>query len=180
SFRDRDTVPDLAKLFHVGVLIRQVRNAEGLEQILRHFFRVPVRIEQFVGHWLRLDAGERTFLTAERAPLGPGARLGGRVWDRQHRFRIHLGPLTLPEYESFLPGGTPFRKLVDWIRLYLCHELDWDARMLLKQDEVPRLSLGGRTRLGWTTWLGQRRKNTPADDLHLDPKQPSPTGARAA
>jgi len=30
TFRDRDTVPDFAKLFHVGSLIRHVRNAEGL------------------------------------------------------------------------------------------------------------------------------------------------------
>jgi len=173
-------VPDLAKLFHVGALIRHVRNVEGLTQILEDFFRVPVRIEQFVGHWLRLSDRERTCLKADRAPLGAGAVLGGRVWDRQHKFRIHLGPLTLAQYESFLPGGMPLRKLVDWVRLYLCYELDWDVRMLLKQDEVPTLSLGGRTRLGWTTWLGRRRKPTPADDLHLDPKHSSPTGARAA
>ncbi|HMF97688.1 MAG TPA: type VI secretion system baseplate subunit TssG [Vicinamibacterales bacterium] len=180
SYRNRDAVPDLAKLFHVGALIRHVRNAEGLTQILEHFFRVPVRIEQFVGHWLRLGDGERTFLKTDRAPLGAGAVLGGRVWDRQHKFRIHLGPLTLAQYESFLPGGMPLRKLVDWLRLYLCYELDWDVRMLLKQEEVPKLSLGGRTRLGWTTWLGRRRKTTAADDLHLDPKHSSPTGARAA
>jgi len=180
SFRDRDAVPDLAKLFHVGALIRQVRNVEGLTQILEHFFRVPVRIEEFVGHWLRLATTERAFLEGTRAPLGAGAVLGGRVWDRQHKFRIHLGPLTLAEYESFLPGGAPLRKLVDWVRLYLCYELDWDLRLLLKQDQVPKLSLGGATRLGWTTWLGTRRKATPAGDLHLDPKPSSPLGARAA
>jgi type VI secretion system protein ImpH len=179
SYRNRDAVPDLAKLFHVGALIRHARNVEGLTQILEHFFRVPIQIEQFVGHWLRLSDRERTFLKAERASLGAGAVLGGRVWDRQHKFRIHLGPLTLAQYESFLPGGLPLRKLVDWVRLYLCYELDWDVRMLLKSDEVPKLSLGGRTRLGWTTWLGKRRKTTPADDLHLNPTH-SPIGAGAA
>ena len=145
AFRDRDAIPDLAKLFHVGALIRQVRNAEGLTHVLEHFFRVPVRVEEFVGHWLRLDARERTFLTAARAPLGAGAVLGGRVWDRQSKFRIHLGPLDLKQYESFLPGGAPLKKLVDWVRMYLCDELDWDVRLLLKQVEVPRLSLGGGT-----------------------------------
>jgi type VI secretion system protein ImpH len=180
AFRDRDAIPDLAKLFHIGALIRQVRNAEGLTQVLEHFFRVPVRIEQFVGHWLRLDGRERTFLTAARAPLGAGAVLGGRVWDRQSKFRIHLGPLDLEQYENFLPGGAPLRKLVDWVRMYLCDELDWDVRLLLEQDEVPKLSLGGGTRLGWTTWLGRRRRTGPADDLHLDPKRTSSTGARAA
>ena len=64
AFRDRDALPDLAKFFHVGALIRQVRNAEGLTHILQHFFRVPVQIEEFVGHWLSLSAGERTSLVA--------------------------------------------------------------------------------------------------------------------
>jgi hypothetical protein len=31
-------VPDFAKLFHVGALIRHVRNVEGLTHILQHFF----------------------------------------------------------------------------------------------------------------------------------------------
>ena len=178
AFRDRDALPDLAKFFHVGALIRQVRNAEGLMHILQHFFRVPVAIEEFVGHWMVLSAGERTFLGRD-ATLGSGAVLGGRVWDRQHKFRIRLGPLTLAQYESFLPasprpgsegmtGGAQLRKLVDWIRMYLCFELDWDVRLLLKHKDVPKVALGGRQRLGWTSWLGDRRANTAAGDLCLD------------
>ena len=115
--------------------IRQVRNAEGLTHILQHFFRVPVRIEEFVGHWLLSErAASGRCLSAEGAALGSGAVLGGRVWDRQHKFRIRLGPLTLAQYESFLPGGAPLSKLVDWVRMYLCFELDWDVRLLLKHE----------------------------------------------
>jgi type VI secretion system protein ImpH len=168
ALRDRDTLPDLAKFFHVGALIRQVRNSEGLAHILQHFFRVPVQIEEFVGHWLLLSTGERTSLSSERAALGSGAVLGAQVWDRQHKFRIRLGPLTLQQYVSFLPGGGHLRKLVDWVRLYLCFELDWDVRLLLKQNEVPSVTLGGGHRLGWTTWLGRRRSATDADDLCID------------
>jgi type VI secretion system protein ImpH len=180
AFRDRDALPDLAKFFHVGALIRQVRNAEGLRHILQHFFRVPVQIEEFVGHWLVLSAGERTSLSSERAALGAGAVVGGRVWDRQNKFRIRLGPLSLDQYESFLPGGAPLRKLVDWVRLYLCFELDWDVRLLLRQNEVPSLTLGGGQRLGWTTWLGRRRSDAHADDLCLDAEAFVADGVRAA
>jgi type VI secretion system protein ImpH len=168
ALRDGDTLPDLAKFFHVGSLIRQVRNSEGLSDILQHYFRVPVEIEQFVGHWMPLSAGERTYLSQEGATLGSGAALGGRVWDRQHKFRIRLGPLTLDQYKSFLPGGVPLRKLVDWVRMYLCFEVDWDARLLLKHNEVPALRLGSGQQLGWTTWLGHRRMDNHADDLCLD------------
>jgi type VI secretion system protein ImpH len=192
AFRDRDALPDLAKFFHVGALIRHVRNAEGLAQILQDFFRVPVQIEEFVGHWMALSAGERTYLSAEGAALGSGAVLGGRVWDRQHKFRIHLGPLTIGQYESFLPaspkpgsgeggpGGARLRQLVDWVRMYLCFELDWDVRLLLKHDEVPSLSLGAGQRLGWTTWLGRRRSDAPADDVRLDAEALVAKGVLAA
>jgi type VI secretion system protein ImpH len=177
--RDRDSVPDLARLFHAGALVRQVRSAEGLASIIHQFFRVPVRIEEFVGHWLFLATEERSYLRRVGASLGLGAVLGARVWDHQGKFRIHLGPLTLAQYEGFLPatpadqkgvrgGGALLRKLVDWVRFYLCFELDWDVRLNLKREEVPALKLGVSGQLGWTTWLGARTAASDADDLCLD------------
>jgi type VI secretion system protein ImpH len=127
-----------------------------------------VRIEEFVGHWMSLKVPERSALGHEGAALGTGAVLGSRVWDRQHKFRVRLGPLTLDQYESFLPGGGTLRKLVDWVRLYLSFELDWDVRLVLERPEVPKLTLGAGQRLGWTTWLGERRPVSAADDLCLD------------
>jgi type VI secretion system protein ImpH len=168
TVRERDSLPDLAKFFHVGTLIRHARNAEGLRDILQHFFRAPVQVEQFVGHWLPLGAGERTYLARSGAALGSGAVLGERVWDRQSKFRVHVGPLTLEQYEAFLPGGRLLRKLVDWVRFYVNFEFNWDVRLLLRSGEVPRLRLGKGTRLGWTTWLGQRRTDRDAGDLCLD------------
>ena len=167
AFRNRDTVPDLAKYFHVGALIRQTRNAEGLRAILQHFFRVPVEVEQFVGDWMRLEPAQRTYLGRDGAVLGVAAVAGRRVWDQQHKFRLHVGPLTLSQYEDFLPGGARLRKLVDWVRLYTHFELDWDVRLRLKKDEVPPTRLGAGRRLGWTTWLGRRQAETDADDLCL-------------
>jgi type VI secretion system protein ImpH len=179
SLRHRDAVPDLARLFHAGTLVRQVRNAEGLAAILRQFFRVPVAIEEFVGHWLHLAPPERSYLRREGAALGSGAVLGARVWDHQGKFRIHFGPLTLAQYESFLPptrpgqpgasrSGALLRKLVDWVRFYLCFELDWDVRLTLQRDQVPPLKLGLGGQLGWTTWLGTRRGASDASDLCLN------------
>jgi len=177
--RHGDRVPDLAKLFHVGTLVRQVRNADGLAAIVRQFFRVPARIEEFVGHWLTLAAHDRTHLRGYGKKLGADAVAGGRVWDHQSKFRIHLGPLTLDQYEAFLPGqqsgqarstrsGLLLRKLVDWVRTYFCFELDWDVRLHLRRDEVPVLKLGQQGQLGWTTWLGTRTSPSDAADLYLD------------
>lgn len=178
ALRGEDSVPALARLYHAGTLGRQVRNADGLAALLGDFFRVPVRIEQFVGHWMALGGRERTYLGQEGAVLGRGAVLGARVWDCQSRFRIHLGPLGLDDYEAFLPAaagphrrvdeGRRLRQLVDWVRFYLCGEFDWDVRLHLRRDEVPPTALGSGARLGWTTWLGTRRQPDDAADLCLD------------
>jgi type VI secretion system protein ImpH len=169
AFRDRDAAPDLAKLFHAGVLVRQARNAEGLAAIVEHFFRIPARVREFVGHWMELAVQERTYLGQEgSATLGVAAVAGATVWDRQHKFRLELGPLTLAEYEAFLPGGDLLDPLVAWVRTYLCFELAWDVRLVLRENEVPFMALGRAGRLGWTSWLGRRQAGTDAGDLCLD------------
>lgn len=179
----RDAVPDHAKLFVAGLLARQVRNAGGLEAILTGFFGVAARVEPFVGQWLALPASQRTRLGAHDAgaALGAGAVAGARVWDRQSRFRIRLGPLTLAQYEAFLPGGAALAQLVGWVRQYLHLELDWDVRLVLARDAVPETRPGRAGRLGWTAWLGRRRRADDADDLALDAERfgRAPAGVRA-
>jgi type VI secretion system protein ImpH len=168
ALRGRDGVPDLAKFYHAGALIRHARNADGLAAILRHFFRVPVQIQELIGHWLQLGIHDRTYLAGLGSTLGTGAVLGAQVWDRQSKFRIHLGPLTLEQYESFLPSGVALPKLVDWVRNYLCFELQWDVRLELQKAQVPALRIGGGGRLGWTGWLGVRPAGADAHDVCLD------------
>ena len=171
SVLKRDAVPDHAKLFYSGLLARHVRNSDGLAALLSGFFRNPVRIEQFVGHWLTLPVQDRTRLGAKAGSLGGGAMVGSRVWDRQHKFRIWIGPLTLAQYESFLPGGSALAKIVAWVRQYVNFELDWDLRLVLLRDEVPQTRLGQYGRLGWTTWLGRRApRSRDVDDLRLNPE----------
>ncbi len=76
TLRNRDTVPDTAKLFHAGKLVRQARSVEGLVSIVRQFFGVGARVEEYVGHWLLLGTGERTYLGRPGASLGAGAVVG--------------------------------------------------------------------------------------------------------
>ena len=170
KLRGRDDIGDFAKLFFAGLLGRQVRNRDGLVALLTSYFRVPVQVEQFVGHWMPLPPRERTrlFPGEPGAQLGCGTVLGARIWDAQHKFRIWLGPLTLSQYESFLPGGKAIGRLVAWVRQYFCFEFEWDARLVLARNEVPKVRLGQFGRLGWTTWLGTRPAATDATDLTLD------------
>jgi type VI secretion system protein ImpH len=131
---------------------------------------MPVRVESFIGTWLTLPGGDHTRLGggAETAGLGRTALLGGRVWSRQHKFRVVFGPLSLAEYLRLLPGGLSFHRLLAIVRNYAGDTLIWDLNLVLHRQEVPPVELGRTGRLGWTTWLMPRRKNVDAADLFLD------------
>lgn len=169
SLLGRDSLPDYAKIAYTGLFARQVRNAESLAVMLSSYFHVPARIEQCVGHWMPLprDAQTRLGRREATAQLGVSAVLGERMWDVQSKFRVVLGPLSLKDYERFLPGRESLRRLSDWIRNYLGYEFHWDLQLLLKHEEVPLLRLGSNAGLGWTSWIGVRRTGTEADDLVL-------------
>jgi type VI secretion system protein ImpH len=170
SLWNRDAAPDLAKFHYAGRLVCQTRNPEGLEAILADFFKLPMRVDPFVGHWLPLDEAGRCRLgeTPATGLLGMTAVIGERVWDCQHRFRIVMGPMNLEEFQRFLPGSDSLRRLVAWVRNYVGDELLWDVNLILKKEEVPPLQLGEGTRLGWTTWLSSQPLARDADDLKLD------------
>jgi type VI secretion system protein ImpH len=170
GMRNRDAMPDLAKLHFAGHLSAQTRHAEGLAAILSAFFTVAVSVEGFKGTWLPLPDADRTRLSgdATTASLGKTALLGGRVWSRQHKFRIVLGPLGLEEYERLLPGGLSFHRLIPLVRNYAGDVLIWDVNLILRREEVPEIRLGRQGRLGWTTWLMPRYARVDAADLFLD------------
>jgi type VI secretion system protein ImpH len=168
SMQRRDAVPDESKLSFAGLVGRQARNAEGLERVLRGFFRVAVRIQPFMAHWMHLPEQSYTRLgQREVALLGQTAVIGSRVWDLQTKFRIVIGPLTAAQYERFLPDQSSYRRLADWVRNYTGFELKWECQLVHKRDEVPPLVLGFTGKLGWTTWLGTRLSDSDADDLVL-------------
>lgn len=166
----RDAVPDRARRFMAGHLVRTTRNPEGLKSILSSYFGCPFRVEEWVAHWLELAPEDQSALgsVAAHSGLGTGAVCGRRVPDRRHRFRLHAGPLSIAEYRRFLPAGDWHRAVRDWVRNYIGFELSWDLRLVLRRDEVPRTRLGGGERLGWTTWLGTRLHEADRGDLVLD------------
>lgn len=170
ALRERDAVPDFAKLHFAGMLALPTRPVAGLELILARFFRLPVRIEQWVGHWMALPAESLTRLGArDSAALGVSTVMGARVWDAQHKFRIVIGPLDMVDYERFLPGGASLKRLVDWVRNYVRDGLDWDVNLQLKQADVPRLKLGAHARLGYTSWLLSGAARGDQRQLKLNP-----------
>ena len=180
AWQGRDAAPDHARLAFAGLLSRQVRNADGLAHLLSGFLGRQARVEQFVGRWMALPEAERTRIGRRAASrrlstsqLGSSAVLGRSVFDRQHHFRIHIGPLDLQAFESLLPVGSALPALKALVNQYAGLEYGWDLRLELDKAQVPRCRPGVAGRLGWTTWLGTPKGARPAA-LNLVPRTTHP------
>jgi type VI secretion system protein ImpH len=181
--------PD-AVVHHAGWLTARSRYPEMLVKVIGQFFGVRARVEEHVGQWLTMAEEDRTRLGFARnrsersatppAPLGKAANAGSRVWDRQYRFRLSLGPLTHAQTLAFLPGGRAWPQLIHWVRLLAGRELQWEVQFEIAAGEVPAPELG-RTpgvspRLGLTWQLGRvtpKRDRAPARPAPAAPRRPA-------
>ena len=131
----------------------------------------PVEIEEFVGAWSALPRRLQTRLGAAHAGLGRGAALGPRIFSRQSRMEIRIGPLALADYRDFLPGGARLETLRKAVLHGVGETLDVDFRPLLRAREIPAARIGA-VQIGRTAWL------TPA--RAADAARPAAAGHRRA
>lgn len=176
ALRERDAVPDVAKLFFTGRLSALGRNAEGLESILADFFGLPARVRQFVGHWVEIPRQNLCCLGACPATgsLGVNAVAGSRKFEAQLKFRIRLGPMDLADLQRLLPNGKSFGRLKAWVLNYVDQEFLWDVQCSLRAAAVPSLQLGGGAQLGWTSWLKSRPFRNDTEDPVFNPESYEP------
>ncbi|WP_092551733.1 type VI secretion system baseplate subunit TssG [Xenorhabdus koppenhoeferi] len=162
-----DTISDHARYSLSGHLSRQGHSAEGLEKILFSYFGIPLKINQNIPQWLKIETQDQAQLKAGRnmPRLGHSAFLGIALYDVQHKFRIELGPLRMAEYETFLPGEPKSQQLSDWIHQYLGIEYAWDIQLILHQSDIKGIHLSEPIKLGLNSWLGKIECPTHRGDL---------------
>jgi type VI secretion system protein ImpH len=173
SLQQKDLVQDHSKLYFAGRMSAPTRNAEGLEWILREYFKVKTEIETFVGRWMDLPSDSICKLgdSPQTGSLGLTTVLGTHFYECQLNFRIKMGPMNLDDYERMLPHGDSFKRVRYWVLNYVGEHFFWDIELTLKAEEVPNTCLGKAGRLGWTTWLKSKPFTQDANDLVLNPPQ---------
>ncbi|HET9955948.1 MAG TPA: type VI secretion system baseplate subunit TssG [Polyangiaceae bacterium] len=167
----RDCLPDRAKLQFSALLADPVRHPEGLRGMVQSFFELPTGVEEFVGEWLDLPDNARWRLGGSPwvSSLGETSIIGKRVFRRDHKFRVVLGPLSNDDFERFLPGSESLERLKALVRAYVGDQYDWDVRLVAAPDAMTSLCLARRGRLAWNARVGPRVGQQRREDLIVDP-----------
>lgn len=153
-------VPGQELLRYVGLFTQRPRSVQGLVALLRDYFDgIPLGVAQFIGRWVALPVQDQGRLDAGAGTnqLSRTLVIGERIWDRQGKFRVLVGPLGYDEFVAFQPGGLHFAPLCELVREYIGHHLHFDVLPLLRAEDVPPLTLDATSerapRLGRNTWF---------------------------
>jgi type VI secretion system protein ImpH len=170
-------VRDEALAYFAGTLQQRTLSVTQIRQLLQTYLGVPVRIEQFVGRWYALPESARFGLGCQaeggQGVLGYSAVLGERVWQRDLRLRIELGPLDHARFQRFLPGGAGARALASLLTMLSGVSLEYEVNLRLRKEDVTAACLTSarqtdRGRLGWDTFLQTREAGQDRVDVRYD------------
>ena len=145
---------------YLGLLSLRAHSAALIEAVLRYYFKhAELTIEQCIERRVEILEEQRNRLGRANSLLGEDLLLGERVRDRSGKFRIYIRQLNWERFHEFLPIGFGYQPLCALVRFTLRDPLDYDIRLVLRQEEIRELRIGEQNacRLGWTSWLGRER-----------------------
>jgi type VI secretion system protein ImpH len=166
-----DGVLDESMAYFSTAIRQRPASAVQIARVLSEYFCQSIRIEQFIGAWYDVPAGQQTMLGMTNAVLGGGAMAGERVWQRDLRMRLVVGPLDLEGYESFLPGGKAARALESMVTMFTGLALEYEVQLVLRAEDVQGARLddersGGR--LGWDSFLVTEAQQHDRSDVRYE------------
>lgn len=164
---DRDEWLGLA-----GILAQRPMNVANLTAALKQCLGVEVNIVQFQGCWLQIEEKTQCRLGVDNHQLGMNVVVGERIWNRQQRILVEVGPLSSSEFERFLPpsemhAADGYLRLRELVEVFVGSALQFDIRPTLKIEGPIEVQLTAEqfgNRLGIDSWIGAPMETAVAAD----------------
>jgi type VI secretion system protein ImpH len=168
--RKAGAVLDESLGYFAATIRQRPPSAVQIARMLSEYFDQPIRAEQFIGFWYELPPPQQTILGQRTAVLGSSAMAGTRIWQRDLRLRLVVGPLDRAGFDAFLPGGLAARALASLVGLLFGVTLDYEVELVLRADAVASTTLDATptARLGWDSFLVTAPQVGDRRDIHYD------------
>jgi type VI secretion system protein ImpH len=171
AHENQGAVRDESIAYFAAAIRHRPASSTQLARTLSEYFGQPVAAEQFVGHWYDVPAAQQTTLGDATAVLGVGAMAGVRVWQRDLRLRLVIGPLDRASFDAFLPGGLAARALRSLLTLFTGVTLEYEVELVLRAADVREVTLKDGAsigRLGWDAYLVEGGQQSDRRDVRYE------------
>lgn len=142
--------------FFAAAMRHRPPSAVLVGQVLSEYFGQRIAVSQFVGCWYDVPREQQSTLGGGNALLGATAMVGARVWQRDLRLRLTIGPLARCHFDAFLPGGAAALALEKMLAMFTGLTLEYEVQLVLRAADVQGIALavpGSGGRLGWDSFL---------------------------
>ncbi len=139
------------------------RSALGLKVLLRDFFNLPIRVEEFRGRILEVPISDQSRIGTKLGKynkLNFSAILDHKFYKADDGITVTVGELNYEQYLSFLPKISSkdkpfsnFAKLKELIRLYVPIGITVLIKILLKKGAVKNTYLNGNYALNKNSFI---------------------------
>ncbi|WP_288407788.1 type VI secretion system baseplate subunit TssG [uncultured Herbaspirillum sp.] len=167
---DGSGVRDESLAHFAGAFRHRPASAPYMQKVLGEYFSVPLQIEQFVGHWYDVPREHQTMLGSTNSALGT-AMAGERVWQRDLRMRLRIGPLAMRDFEQFLPGARASVALARMLGMFTGSSLEYEVQLVLRAPDVHGMALDAKRqggRLGWDTFISTEPETRDRADIRYE------------
>lgn len=157
--------------YYAAAVRQRPQSADVLARVLSDHFKVSVHINQFVGRWFAIPDDQCSVLEGDLTQIGVNAFCGARVWQRQTRMRLVVGPLKRRQFCDFLPQGAAAEALAKMLTMLAGVTFEYEVQLVLEKSAVEAARLGGGrspSRLGWDAFMHTRTPTRDAEEARYE------------
>jgi type VI secretion system protein ImpH len=151
-----DRVFDESIAYFASAFRHRPVSSEMMERVLCDYFKVPIKVTQFIGGWYNVPENQQTRLSDTGAVLGGGAMVGERVWQRDLCIRLTIGPMKHDVFQDFLPTKAVSHALKQVLTLFTGLAIEYEVELVLAKEDVSGVQIGGEgggAMLGWNSFV---------------------------
>lgn len=170
SIPETHVQPDTLAYFAAAIRHKPV-SYTYLNRVLEEYFQIPIKITPFIGAWYSLPIDQQSSLGGTHAALGISTVVGTRVWQRDLRQRIEIGPLDEASFTSFLPSGNSAQALRQLLKAFTGISIEYEVKLVLHSTAVKSAVLvasSGSGMLGRSAFLKTVDDASHRSDVHYD------------
>lgn len=159
-------------LANLGALVNSSRSRDVICRLVSQCFEIKdVSLDEWVFRYVDIPKDQQNRLgimsrangtgLKGRSCLGDNFTLGSRIQDRSGKFELQLNDLSRKQFLSFLPNGSNYKILSNFVSFILKDQFAWDLRLKMKPKQVTGIKLGDEKNamLGWISFLGKPENN---------------------